>query len=92
MAVVSSALGPSDYEHLDINTLLLEYFSEDIRRQCFNLTIIDDRIFEERETLVLSVYLDPFEQSPPALEISPNATLVEIIDNDRKYMRVFRLL
>ncbi len=68
-----------------VDSLQLDYFDEDTRRQCFNLTVIDDRFFEARESLKVVVYLNPYE-SPPALELTPNKAVVEIVDNDREWL------
>ena len=84
--VVYSLAGGSDYQ--EINAFALDYltFDNENRQQSFNVTIIDDSLFElDVEDFTLELRFDPFEDPPPSnVILSPNVSTVEILDDDRK--------
>ena len=82
--VVYSLAGGSDYR--EINAVALDYltFNDVTRRQSFNVTIIDDPLFElDVEDFTLELRFDPFVISPPSnVILHPNTTTVDIVDNE----------
>ena len=84
--VVYSLAGGSDYQ--EINAVALDYltFDNDNRQQSFDVTIIDDSLFElDVEDFTLELRFDPFAISLPSnVILRPNVSTVEILDNDRK--------
>ena len=84
--VVYSLAGGSDYQ--EINAIALDYltFDNDNRQQSFDVTIIDDSLFElDVEDFTLELRFDPFAISLPSnVILRPNVSTVEILDDDRK--------
>ena len=62
----------------------LDDFTDDLRFQCFDVTIQDDSRFELPGTEVFSVTAFPLSPEDPVV-VNPNVSVVEIIDNDGKY-------
>ena len=60
---------------------LFKPFVNERRLQCFNITIIDDNLFEQTENFTLMV--TPFDDTP-LVRITPNVSIIEIVDNDSK--------
>ena len=55
------------------------------RQQLFNVTIIDDSLFElDVEDFTLELRFDPFLAPPSNVILNPNVSTVEIEDNDGK--------
>ena len=85
--VVYSLAGGSDYR--EINAIDLNYLTFDNanRQQSFDVTIIDDSLFElDVEDFTLELRFDPFAISPPSnpVILCPNVSTVEILDDDCK--------
>ena len=84
--VVYSLAGGSDYQ--EINAVDLNYLTFDNanRRQSFDVTIIDDSLFElDVENFTLELRFDPFVISPPSnVMLHPNISTVDIRDDDCK--------
>ena len=84
--VVYSLAGGSDYQ--EINAVALDYltFDDANRQQSFDVTIIDDSLFElDVEDFTLELRFDPFVISLPSnVILHPNVSTVEILDDDRK--------
>ena len=59
-------------------------FDNATRRRSFNVTIIDDSLFElDVEDFTLELRFDPFEMPPPSNVIfHPNTTTIDIVDNE----------
>ena len=55
------------------------------KRSCANISIVDDQVFEDTETLLLKLSLNGTQQDLVRHEIFPNQTMVHIVDNDGKY-------
>ena len=72
--------GVDDFVLLDIS---LEQFSESLRRQCFNVTILDDSIAEGTEMFAVTLQIAVGESSPQ-VRISPASANIEIIDDECK--------
>ena len=83
---VYSLAGGSDYQ--EINAVALDYltFDDANRQQSFDVTIIDDSLFElDVEDFTLELRFDPFVISLPSnVILRPNVSTVEILDDDRK--------
>ena len=56
--------------------------SHSTHRQCFNVTIIDDRILEDNETF--SLRLSQAGNSSVPVIIHPNVSTIKIVDDDCK--------
>ena len=80
--------GGIDYQEIiPLNLDVLLMFSEMNRRESFDVTIIDDSAFElDVEDFTLELRFDPFALDPPPsnVELSPNVSTIEIIDDDGK--------
>ena len=57
-------------------------------RQCFNVTITDDLVLEDTERFLLSLVLA--EGSTIPVNISPNISHVDIVDDDCKHTKLPR--
>ena len=84
--VVYSLAGGSDYQEINARDLNYLTFDNANCRQSFDVTIIDDSLFEvDVEDFTLELRFDPFEDPPPSnVILSPNVSTVEILDDDRK--------
>ena len=56
--------------------------SNDVRRQCFGIFILDDDVYEGTETFEINLILD---LSTSGVIIDPPVTEVTILDDDGKY-------
>ena len=84
---LNSLAGGSDYQ--EINALFFDVFLtfDDANRQrSFDVTIIDDPLFElDVEDFTLELRFDPFAFEPPSnVILSPNISTIEIRDDDSK--------
>ena len=82
-----SLVGGSDYREIRANFFdVFLTFDNFIRQESFDVTIIDDSLFEvDVEEFTLELRFDPFALELPAnVILSPNVSTVEIIDNDSK--------
>ena len=80
----NSLAGGSDYQEIiALNLDVFLIFSDANRQQSFDVTIIDDTVFEADENFTLELRFDPFAFEPPPSNIilRPNTTAVDIIDN-----------
>ena len=67
-------------------TVLLERFSETLRRQCFSLAILDDYIAEGTEMGTVTLQL-AIGDIYPQVRINPASTTITIIDDEcKKYL------
>ena len=75
--------GPDDYTEIDESNNPLVLFTSDrsTHRQCFDVTISDDGLLEDTERFNLSLSLDG---STVPVTISPNSSVVEVVDQDRE--------
>ncbi len=72
---------PGDYEMFtSLNIPLGEAFSAGTRLMYFNLTILDDFLFEPTEQFSISLSL----ADPLAVQITPNVSVITILDDDCK--------
>ena len=76
--------GPQDYEAL---TSFQLSFSGNTVRQCINISITDDDTFEVDE--VLRIFLNIV--SGTGVAIQPTSANITIIDDDSKYVHLFRV-
>ena len=79
----SSLTGPSDYTPISaINRDIVLMFNNSARRSCFNVTILDDMLFEGNE--VFTVQLTPQIISigtSQGVSLSPSIATITIIDD-----------
>lgn len=80
--------GSSDFVTLE-NSDVLDEFSDTVRRNCFDVDISDDSIFEDAERFTVSLAM-PSGQDIAQLRIDPELATVEIIDDDRKSFFCFQ--
>ena len=57
-------------------------FDETTRRQPFDVTIIDDNLFEYKEDFDLELRFDPFVSPPSGVILSPNISTIYIQDDE----------
>ena len=57
-------------------------FEDLFRRLSFEVTIIDDNLFESVEEFNLELRFDPFFAVPSGVELRPNVSTVYILDDD----------
>ena len=84
--VVYSLAGGSDYAELsaDLGDVILT-FSDTNRQLSFEVTIIDDSLFElDVENFTLELRLDPFSPRPSNVILRPDVATVDILDDDGK--------
>ena len=81
-----SLAGGRDYQEIiaeNLNVLLTFDDALNFHQLSFNVTIIDDPIFELDESFTLELRFDPFALEPPSnVILSPNTTTVDVIDNE----------
>ena len=81
-------VGGSDYQELiALNLDVFLTFDETFRQHPFDVTIIDDSLFEpDVEDFTLELRFDPTALDPPPSNVilNPNVSTVEIIDDDGK--------
>ena len=70
-------LGLEDYEQLSI----LSVFTDDHRRRCFNVTIIDDNVSEQIENFHVQLVADS-PSSSLSVNLLPDSATVYIVDDD----------
>ena len=80
MLLPNNYTGASDF--IALETVLGE-FNDAVRRNCFEVDISEDNIFEDAETFTVILAM-PFGQDIAQLRIDPELATVEITDNDRK--------
>ena len=82
---MSLLTGNDDYGQLSATSSIL-FFNDDIRRQCFNVTITDDNIlFEHNETFtVVARENPPFFIDVSAFIMEPDTVTITIVDQDCK--------
>ena len=82
--VVYSLVGGSDYQEIfavDLNPIL--FFANNARQQTFSVAITNDSFFEMNvEDFSLELRFDPFAAPPSNVQLRPNVSVVEILDND----------
>lgn len=76
------AVGNSDY--VPLNRSQIEEFNDDIRRRCFDVTILEDVAFEDIEQF--QVFLS---RSSGDVRVTPDNAVVRIIDTDRESLITF---
>ena len=74
----------ADYTQIETSNNLLAPFTSDpaTHRQCFNVTITEDRVLEDTETFSLNLTL--VEGSTVPVVVDPDTSVVEITDVDCK--------
>ena len=79
---------PGDYTALEaISDLFIDIIDDNTRQTCVNVTIIDDDLLEEPEFFSIAVVPDPFVINfPSSVQLDPDVTFVEILDNDGKFL------
>ena len=81
--VAYSLAGGSDYVDIRAEALqVLLTFDNFNRRQSFNVAILDDSQMELDENFTLELRFNPFLTPPSNVILSPNATAVDIIDDE----------
>ena len=79
---LNSLAGGRDYQEICFFDVFLIFYGAN-RQLSFNVTIIDDPIFELDESFTLELRFDPFALKPPSnVILSPNTTTVDVIDNE----------
>ena len=75
----------SDYVEITASNNPLVPFTSDpsTHRQCFNVTIVDDRVLEDTERFDLNLTLA--EGSNVPVVVNPDISEVEIVDEDSEY-------
>ena len=80
----SSLLDTTDFEINSSNSPLRRFTSDpSTHRQCFNITIIEDKIIEDIENFTLNLVLTG--GSTYIVVVTPNISVMEIYDNGCKY-------
>jgi hypothetical protein len=85
--VVYSLAGGSDYQEIiALNLDVFLTFDDNNRQRSFDVTIIDDSLFElDAEVFTLELRFDPFAlELSSNIILSPNISTVEIQDYDSK--------
>ena len=84
MFYIKLLAGGMDYQEIiALNLDVFLTFNDANRQQSFNVTIIDDPIFELGESFILELRFDPSASEPPSnVILSPNTTTVEVTDNE----------
>ena len=85
--VVYSLAGGRDYQEIRANFFYVFLTFDDANRQrSFDVTIIDDSLFElDVEDFTLELRFDPFALEPPSnVILNPNVSTVKIRDDDSK--------
>ena len=77
---------PGDYTALQAATdLFFDIIDDNTRRTCVEVEIINDDLLEASETFSVEVVPDPFViDFPSNVQLDPDVTFVEILDNDGK--------
>ena len=82
--IVYSLVGGSDYQEIfavDLNPFL--FFDNNARQQTFSVAITNDSFFEmDVEDFSLELRFNPFGAPPSNVQLRPNVSVVEILDND----------
>ena len=78
--------GGDDYQQIRAALLdVILTFNNTNRRQSFNVTILDDSIFElDVEDFMLELKFDPFLTPSSNVILNPNISTIEILDDDCK--------
>ena len=83
-----SLAGGRDYQEIRANFLdVFLTFDDAFRQHSFDVTIIDDSLFEvDVEDFTLELRFDPFALDPPPANVilNPNVSTVKIRDDDGK--------
>ena len=90
---VYSLVGGSDYQEISAaaHEVLLTFDNAN-RQQSFNMTILDDSLFElDAENFTLELRFSPFEIPPSNAVLQPNVSTVEILDEDCKIETIIRI-
>ena len=77
--VFTIVAGEQDY--IPFTSTLSKPLSNETRSQCFDVSIIDDNLFELTESFTLLVTLA--DDTQPVI-ISPSVAIIEIVDDDGK--------
>ena len=89
---VYSLVGGSDYQEIRAEALeAFLSFDNNNRRQSFSVVIIDDQFVEDTESFTLQLRFDPFLTLPSNVRLSPNLSVVTILDNDYPGMKTFTI-
>ena len=77
-------VGGLDYEELNADNIdhVLLHFTGNTSRLSFQVTIIDDEMFESLEEFKLELRFDSFYPQPSGVKLQPNLSAVYILDND----------
>ena len=78
-------VGLADYEQLSRSSIQLN-FTDDHRRQCFNMTIIDDNVSEQIENFHVQLVADS-PSSSLSVDLLPSNATVYIVDDDGMHLR-----
>jgi len=73
----------SDFVQLTSPKLSLNEFGDHKRRQCFNITIIDDNTGENNEMFTV-VLAKPSNERQPYIRIHPGTIAITITDDDNR--------
>ena len=75
--------GGDDYVEISVQNFdVFLTFNDLNRRLSFEVTIIDDDLFESVEDFNLELRYDPFVAVPSGVVLSPNVSTVYILDDD----------
>lgn len=77
-------VGLEDYELLSSSSVQLS-FTDDHRRRCFNVTIIDDNVSEQIENFHVQLLADS-PSSSLSVDLLPNNSTVYIVDDDGMHL------
>ena len=85
---LNSLAGGSDYQEIiALNLDVFLTFDDFFRQRSFDVTILDDSLFElDVEDFTLELRFDPLALEPPPSNVilRPNISTVEILDDDGK--------
>ena len=82
--------GSSDFVEITSANNPLKEFSINRRRQCFSVTITNDRTAEDSETFTV-ILEKPSHESVPNVRINPGVVTITISDDDKRKCIIFSM-
>ena len=82
--------GGDDYQELSASSFdVILLFNDENRRLSFQVTIVDDDLLESIECFILELRFDPFRATPSGVILSPNVSIVYIVDDDNSDINIY---
>ena len=73
---------PADQDYQPVNNMRLGPFGNNNRRQCFNVSILNDNVAETPENFMVNVQFCPGQPQPERVDIDPSSGTTTIIDDE----------